>query len=397
MSKLLIAVFAVSWIAAARTAAAEIRELPTPAAAGSGQPSLFAADDGRVFLSWIERQGDGRHALRFSVWRGESWSAARLVAEGRHWFVNWADFPSVIATPDGTLVAHWLVKSGPASYAYDVHVASSIDGGKTWSAPLVPHRDGTETEHGFVSLVPAPDGSLAAAWLDGRETAPEGSAPAKSGAMTLRYAHFSPAGKLSREALLDARVCDCCQTSAAVTAEGPVVVYRDRSASEQRDISIVRLREGRWSEPRAVFDDGWQIQGCPVNGPSVAADGRRLAVAWFTAANDVPRVKLAFSQDAGGSFQEPVVVDDGSPLGRVRTVLLEDGSALVSWVEGGAAGSSLRLRRVGAGGEKGPAITVVPAAAAMSNGFPQMARARGALVFAWTAGGTVRTAVMSQP
>jgi len=42
---------------------------------------------------------------------------------------------------------------------------------------------------------------------------------------------------------LDTRVCECCQTSVAMTAEGPVVVYGDCSEAEKeiRDISIVRL------------------------------------------------------------------------------------------------------------------------------------------------------------
>ena len=68
-----------------------------------------------------------------------------------------------------------------------------------------------------------------------------------------------------------------------MTAEGPVVVYRDRSEAEKeiRDISIVRLKGKKWSAPRPVFQDGWRLNGCPVNGPAVAAAGRRVAVAWF--------------------------------------------------------------------------------------------------------------------
>lgn len=378
-------------------AAAEVTELPSPAEDGSMAPNLFAAADGRVLMSWVDKLGKNRHALRFAVREGERWSAPRLVAEGMDWFVNWADFPSIVSLPGGTLAAHWLVKSAAATYAYDVRIAFSGDGGAHWSAPVVPHRDGTPTEHGFVSLFPTHDGRLGAAWLDGRETLPAaGSADEGGGAMTLRYATVGPGGELGEEALLDARLCDCCQTSAAVTAEGPLVVFRDRSNAEVRDIARVRLRDGAWTDPQAIAGDHWEISGCPVNGPSVAAEGRRAVVAWFTAANDAPRVRVAFSADAGATFGLPVTVDEGRPLGRVDTLLLEDGSAIVSWVESSPEGSSLRLRRIQPDGERGEAVVVVPAGEPLANGFPQMARAGAELVLAWTAG-RVRTAVVPVP
>lgn len=388
-------VIAVVWLFCG-LALAQVRELPSPAAAGSGQPNLVAMD-GRVYLSWIERLDEGRFSLRFAVREGDGWSSPRSIAEGSNWFVNWADFPSMIALPDGSLAAHWLVKNGPGPFAYEVNIARSFDAGKTWSKPFVPHRDGTQTEHGFVSLFAAQGGSLAAVWLDGRETRPgAGDHGHGEGDMTLRYVKVGRNGALSDEALLDARACDCCQTSAATTDEGPVVVYRDRSDSEVRDISIVRLRDGRWSEPRAVFADNWQINGCPVNGPSVAAAGRRVAVAWFTVADDVSRVNLAFSSDAGSSFTAPIAVDDGKPLGRVETLLLDDGSALVCWLEKLSEGSAVRVRRIGADGRRDAAVTIAPSGTARSNGFPQMARSGDTLVFAWT-GERVFTAEMPVP
>ena len=211
----------------------------SPAQGDSREPELTTTQDGRVILSWVEKIDDKRHALRIAMLDGNGWTETRNVAEGDNWFVNWADFPSVTALKDGSLAAHWLVKSGSATYAYDVNVSQSKDEGQTWTTPIVPHRDNTQTEHGFVSLIPLSDGRLGAVWLDGRNmknmNESDEHAPATE-SMTLRYAAIDSTGKLSDETELDERVCECCQTSAAVTSNGSIAVYRDRSANEMRDI-----------------------------------------------------------------------------------------------------------------------------------------------------------------
>jgi len=319
----------------------------------------------------------------------------RTIATGEDWFVNWADFPSLAIFPDSSMAAHWLARSGPESYAYDVRISRSYDGGTTWTLPLTPHRDSTQTEHGFVSLFPAPDGNPGAVWLDGREMT-GGEGKHGGGNMTLRYVSLPRDGDPSGGVVLDEKVCECCQTSAAVTSEGPIVVYRDRLEGEVRDISIVRWSDDRWSSPQTVSRDGWTINGCPVNGPAIDASGSRVAVSWFTAAGDTPRVKIAFSRDAGATFDGPIVVDDGSPSGRVDIVLLDDGSAMVSWLERVAGGGELRARQVWMDGRLAPSMTIAPSGTARSSGFPRMVRSGEKIVFAWTGDG-VRTAVRSLP
>ena len=368
--------------------ALEIRRSESPTDGDSREPELNATYDGRIILSWVEKTGDKRHALRTATRDSRGWGDSRTVAEGENWFVNWADFPSVIALQDGSLAAHWLVKSGLGTYAYNVNISRSKDGGKTWSKPIVPHRDNTQTEHGFVSLMPLPDGRLGAIWLDGRnmkdmQHEDEG-APA-SQSMTLRYAAIDADGKLSDEAQLDERVCECCQTSAAMTSEGPVAVYRDRSESEVRDIYFVKQQSSSaWGVPKAVYADNWKINGCPVNGPSIAADGRRVAVAWFTGANDAPRVKAAFSNDAGATFGAPIEVEEANAVGRVDALLLPDGSALVCWMSGTVESGEIKVRRIRPDGTLGPASVIAKTDISRSSGFPRMARLGDEVHFAWT-------------
>ncbi|MGI8838004.1 MAG: sialidase family protein [Pyrinomonadaceae bacterium] len=376
-----------------------IRASESPTDGDSREPELTATQDGRIILSWVEKIGDKRYALRTSTRDGNGWSESRTVAEGENWFVNWADFPSVIALQDGSLAAHWLVKSGTGTYAYNVNIARSDDGGKTWSKPVVPHRDNTETEHGFVSLIPLPDGRLGAVWLDGRnmkdmQHEEDENAPAAE-SMTLRYAAIDRDGKLADEAQLDERVCECCQTSGALTSEGAIAVYRDRSQSEVRDIFFVKHTNGSWGAPQAVHADNWEINGCPVNGPAVAAGGRRVAVAWFTGANDTQRVKLAFSDNAASTFGTPIQIDDGEASGRVDVLLLPDGSALVCWLSGNAEGGAIKVRRARSDGTLGPPTVVAQTDISRSSGFPRMARLGDEVHFAWTEFGKpskVRTA-----
>ena len=46
------------------TAESLVREIPSPAGPGSGQPYMTVSPDGRAYLSWIERLPERRFSLR---------------------------------------------------------------------------------------------------------------------------------------------------------------------------------------------------------------------------------------------------------------------------------------------------------------------------------------------
>ncbi|HEX5633245.1 MAG TPA: sialidase family protein [Gemmatimonadales bacterium] len=352
-----------------------------PAAPGSLAPVLSGSADGRLVLSWLEPAGKA-HALRFSMWRDAGWTRPLTVMSSDSLFVNWADVPSVVPAGGDTLVAHWLRKTASGTYDYGVRLARSVDGGRTWSEPLTPHRDGLTGEHGFASLLPWPGGGTAAVWLDGRGMTAHGEDPTQS--MTLRHAVLEPSGERGAETLLDARTCECCQTGAALAGDAVVVVYRDRSEREIRDIFSVRWQDGQWSDPVRVAADGWHMPGCPVNGPAIAASGRDVVVAWFTAPAESARVNVVWSRDGGRSYGAPVRVDEGAPTGRADVTLLPDGSAAVCWIEGTGKDAAVRARRVRADGTLGAGVTIARTSAARRAGFPRLVSLGERLVCAWT-------------
>ena len=348
---------------------------------GHSQSPRLSGGNGDLMLSWLV-PGEHGTTLRFSQYIEDQWSPARTVVENVNMFANWADLPSVVPLGNNRLAAHWLVQRPHNVYSYDIAVAQSNDGGQSWSTVFAPHSDGTPTEHGFVSMFPHA-GKVGLIWLDGRKMAGEHDQddPAATG-MTLRAAFADDDQTLQGEQIIDDFVCDCCQTDVALAMSGPVAVYRNRTAKEVRDISVARFVDDAWQPGRTIAADEWTIAACPVNGPSIVADGKFVAVAWFTAA-DGPVVRVSTSADNGETFSTPTNVIDGNTLGRVGLAFLDDGDLAVSWSRTGDSGSAeVLVRRVGRDGSLAPIVTVAARAAGFS--VPQMVRVDDTLIFAWT-------------
>jgi hypothetical protein len=358
-----------------------LTELESLVQTASGEPYLFTDTHGRVLLSWIF-EVDSVASLNYSVLERDSWSVPVQISSGTGWFVNWADYPLIVADGKGNFMAHFLDRSGPGKFSYDVKITTSTDG-VTWNTPFVLHDDGKEAEHGFVSLVPYGE-HVFVSWLDGRNTVSDTPDEHQShdhhGEMSMRAAVMTYAGEKINEWELDSRTCDCCQTTAAVTANGPVVIYRDRSADEVRDISIVRYVNNQWTEPKRIYADNWQINGCPVNGPRCEAINNTLGIAWFTLANNQPQVNVIFSRNGGETFGRPVRISEGEAIGRVDLVMLDENTAVVSWIEN----ESLLVTRVYTNGRMEKPLRIARIAEARSSGFPQMTRSADGVIMAWT-------------
>lgn len=350
---------------------------------GSAQARLVSDLDGTPILSWLEPEGDG-HALKFARIAGGRLTEAEVVVRSERMFVNWADFPSVTPVSDDLWFAHWLQRQ-PDSYAYDIATLISVDGGASWTEAEQMNEDMTAAEHGFVSAF-AWNGRLAAFWLDGRELADFSfDDPDALLGTSLRLAQYDSDGKVTSRRVVDELVCDCCQPDVAMTNTGPVVVYRNRTEDEIRDIVVSRYDGNDWSAPVTLGDDGWRIEACPVNGPVIAAQGSEVVAVWFTAPDYRGHVRMARSGDGAASFGPAVEVDGNGALGQPSVILDRQGQAIVSWWRRGSAGGiDLMLRVFGADGAPGAERVIAHETVGQPVDVPQMLRSPDGLVFAWT-------------
>jgi hypothetical protein len=353
--------------------------IASPAGANSAEPQFTVQGD-RVILSWLEHKEDIA-TLRFAERTASGWTPTQTAHSSDEINVNAYDVPAVRRLANGTLVAQWTDQNGFNPDASIVRLSWSTNEGRTWSAPVSPHHDGTETQHGFVSLFQAPGSGagLGLVWLDGRDTNPK----EETGDMALRASIYDGSGKQLREMVVDPRACECCSTSTATTSDGVIVAYRDRSPKEIRDIYVTTFNGTAWSTPVRVHADDWYIEGCPINGPAVSARGRDVAVAWFTGKDNQGKAYVAFSHDAGRTFGPAVRIDDQNSLGHVSVQLLADGSAAVSWIEIADSSAEFRARTISAAGARSPIVNIAGNADPDTRS-PRMAGNARELLFAWT-------------
>ena len=420
-----------------------VEAVDNPARGGAMAPSLRSGPEG-VWLSWLAPEETDLEtpsptspmwALNTAPFGPDGFHDADVAARSGAMFANWADFPTTVGAPSGAQYTHHLAKLGSPTFAYGVFLQGRDRADAPWIDLGLLHDDASETEHGFVSYATHGE-KVRAFWLDGRGML-------AGGPMTLRTVLLPETGSLlegiadssagtsgapgSTESalrtgpsseLLDDRVCECCQTDAATTSDGPIVVFRDRSLDEIRDIYIVRFEDGEWSEPTAVHHDGWEIAGCPVNGPAVVASGDFVAVAWFTAADDEPRTRLAVSEDGGRTFSRPTDLAGGRGAGRaIGRIDLAIHSRPTESPTGPETSHDLWVAHLAQPAESsdepaGPALVVdhlrfdarlrrggqtviASTSEARSSGLPRMAVVDGAPLIAWVDGGQtsrVRTA-----
>ena len=380
-----------------RSSDVQIQSISSPATLFAETPNWYLSAQDKLYLSWTQHVQDTIASLRYSVWQDSSWADTRLVAQGNDWFVNWADFPSIttFASSDLSVMGHFLQKSDTGrNYNYGVRLSLSRDGGETFRTTDQLH-DPAPAEHGFVSLLPFSFDKVLTVWLDGRamtgdhghNTVLDTTAAGLAHAMQLRSAMVDFDGHVLLPQIIDDRVCECCQTDVTMTPKGPVVVYRNRTATEERDIYFSRYQAGQWSVPRAVYEDHWVIPGCPVNGPAIASFKNKLAVVWYSEAGGKPSIKLSLFNVEEDRFSPPVAIKTSYTLGRLDIVWLDDHRVAVSFVNKKAKDREEAMIKLAIFDESDQSLTqynLDTISSKRRSGFPVLEKYKEALYLAYT-------------
>ena len=367
---------------------------PAPPCGAHAMAPTLCPDGNGAWLSWLEPAPVHDTATSDDVWRlqasrydaeANTWSPARTITQRRDFFVNWADVPQIGVAGDGSLIATWLQKSGPGTYAYDIGVARSRDGGQHWTMLGTLNDDRTETEHGFVSLVPEGEG-MRAVWLDGRAMTAEGHGDdghghGAGGAMSLRTAVITDTIANSRQ--LDDRACECCPTAMVAMPSGTLIAFRDRDADERRDIGLLRQSGPDWTPTYELHRDDWVIAGCPVNGPALDARQDAVVAAWFTGGEQAG-VHAAFSTDGGETFTSPIEVAGDTALGRVDVSWVSPDTAVVSWIDMNGDDAVLMTRSITRSGTLAKAQMASTVPGGRRSGYPTVTQADDSTLLVWT-------------
>ena len=358
-----------------------IENIPFSYGKNNAQPNLVSFN-GSISLSWISTLNNDDALLHLTQLKDGKWMKPLTIAKGSDWFINWADFPAH-AINQNLILTSYLKKSSVGTYDYDIMLNLRDFSGKKIKEDFLLNTDGFEAEHGFVSIVPNKNQGFFITWLDGRNTTVK-DLDGHTKPMTIRFAEITQNGDIINENELDGATCDCCQTSIAMTGLGPIVVYRDRSDKEVRDIYTARNLNGIWEEPKLLHDDGWVINGCPVNGPKAVSNSSNLAIAWFNVVNNKPEVKVSFSNNNGESFGKPIALNDSDAIGRVDVAFLNNSEIIVSYMEFDISGTYLRIKKISTAGEVSKPITISKIDGGRGSGVPQLEILNNDIFIVWT-------------
>lgn len=345
--------------------------------------SNIALVNDEVHISWVESTEKEDVLLFKNI---TSQSKNREVARSSNWFVNWADFPGLTSFKNGNLLTYWLEMSGEGTYDYDVSMSLSNSQGDSWSEAKIVHNDGVSSEHGFVSTCQF-NNDIMMVWLDGRDMISDESHGGHShgnGAMTLRSAIVSPDGKIANRQLIDNKVCECCHTDVTMAECGPIAVYRNRTDKESRDAYYVRYLNGDWTDPRPLDTINWKINGCPVNGPRIAANDNLVAATWFTVHDSLSTTRLAISNNCGQSFGNPITIDKNKrALGRLDIAFHKD-DIVVSSMKAKKDTATVQLDVFDINGIRKRNHTIGKTSSSRKSGFPRIISDNSSLYVSYT-------------
>jgi hypothetical protein len=358
----------------------------------AAEPAAASAPDGSVYVAWVEhRQNDEADVMlaRFNDAGQLQGAPVRVNPEAGRATAWRGDPPTVAVSQEGVAYVGWTARAEPSSaHAEDLYLSASRDGGRSFAAPVKVNDDRKPAVHGMHSLAVGPDGRVYLAWLDERDIKqPQPSEMAEGHHMEstreVFTAYSTDGGRtFSPNLRVATDACPCCKTALAVGPDKRLYVsWRQVLPGDYRHIAVASSTDGgeTYSQPVVVSDDRWQIAGCPVSGPALAAgaDGA-LRVLWYSEGQaGEAGLYWAESVDGGRTFAPRRFLSSGQTSG--TPVLLGGESSTLTAVWCASDGGSARLLTATFDGD----ARLTQDTVAMSSELPAAAALEGKLFIAY--------------
>ena len=232
------------------------------------------------------------------------------------------ELPPRVAVTADAIVVLWTSRGTSTS----IEIARSTDGGRTFSPGTSLQAAGAAGDRGWPSLSIGADGVAHAFWLDHRGLATRDATEKPAAKPAARHEthdgvamaqksaiyHASFGKTASAERSIAPGVCYCCKTATATGPRGRVyAAWRHVYPGNIRDIAFASSSDGgqTFSPPSRVSEDGWQIAGCPDDGPAMAVDRKGVVhLVWPTVIGGAtPEGALFYATSSDGRSFSPRV------------------------------------------------------------------------------------------
>lgn len=285
-------------------------EIISPELGGALQPQVAVASSGRIHVTFGKGNADFHTA---SLDAGRTFTKPVKVAELSTLALGMRRGPRIVAADKALAITAISPDDG------NLHAWASKDGGATWQAGKNINDAAKSACEGLHAMASDGKGNVFVAWLDLR-----------SGGTELWRATSADGGTTwGANALVykspDGHICECCHPSAAMDTQGHVAVMWRNWLNGSRDMFAALSSDGgkTFTAAQKLGFGTWKINGCPMDGGSIALDvaGKPLA-AWR-------REKTVFAGELIGAEQQ-LADSSAQPL-----VISGKGSAYELWESNG--------------------------------------------------------------
>lgn len=256
---------------------------------------------------WLASVKEGHVVVSYSSDQGKTFSVPAIVnPEPEFVAADGENRPKIMVSGNDSIYVSYT-RSMETPFSGNVRFSRSVDGGKSFSAPITVNDNLEPFTHRFEAMGVNRRGQIYIAWLDKRDASEANKKAEKYSGIALYYAVSDDEGKSFQANVKAAdHTCECCRVAMAIdTDDYPVVIWRHIYDGNIRDHALVKL-DGKMT-PVRLSHENWNIAACPHHGPSlsIASDGIYHAT-WFNNAPERHGLFYAYSTDRGKTFSNPL-------------------------------------------------------------------------------------------